>query len=794
MPDRLFVWNEIQRAEAETLHGIPRDRVVVTGAQCFDEWFDWRPRPREEFCAPGRSRPGATLRPLRVLRRPGRASPRSDFVRRWMAALRAARRRARRRRHPRPPAPEAAGGRGSTSTCRRAGRSSIPREGHAPTDPESKADYFDSIYHSAAVVGLNTSAMIEAAIVGRSVLTVLDPEYERVQQGTLHFRYLLEVARTALLQVAHTLEEHVGPARSRRSPERRRRGSGRGVRRRVRPSARPRRRGDADLRRRGRAAGRRCRCRVPSARRRRSGRYAPCLRRWRPAPGGRRRPAVTSGCGSSSSSRSPATCACTGRRSGSSSDGGTPSCCRTTMPTSAATRLPPRSSACRSRARPSAPRRRAAPRAADRAPARSRRLPALPRPAVRRRAIPSSASRQASARAVGTSSPACRTGTPGAGVALRLLLALERRVPSDRRRRAGDRRACAGRGLRHAADRPERAQPTADGHGEGGPQARDPRRVRRRQLGPSDDEGSRQGRARTWRSSGTRSSGATRWICTGSGRSGSSSPARSSSTMVRPCALDRPGGVPARASACLSSPYVLYVGSSPNIAPPEREIEFVRRWLEVLRADAALAGVGVLDPAPPVRRRRLGRSRSRPPGAAVAPRTPPALPMTEADDELYFDSIHHAAAVVGINTSAMVESFIQRKPVLTVRAEEFRDTAGDAALPPSCTAPRGGCVAGRGDARAARRSAPSNTGRSRPGRRRRSRASFVSSSGRSGSTGRRRRSWRTRSSAWLPDAARQALQRLASRTSPLCLYVARSAGSSGIGTRRSPLRSSTASV
>jgi hypothetical protein len=57
------------------------------------------------------------------------------------------------------------------------------------------------------VVGLNTSAMIEAAIVGRPVLTVLDPDWERVQHGTLHFRYLLEVGG-GLLRVARTLDEH----------------------------------------------------------------------------------------------------------------------------------------------------------------------------------------------------------------------------------------------------------------------------------------------------------------------------------------------------------------------------------------------------------------------------------------------------------------------------------------------------------------------------------------------------------------------------------------------------------
>jgi hypothetical protein len=124
-----------------------------------------------------------------------------------------------------------------------------------------------------------------------------------------------------------------------------------------------------------------------------------------------------------------------------------------------------------------------------------------------------------------------------------------------------------------------------------------------------------------------------------------------------------------------SSPYVLWVGSSPNVAPPEREIALVRRWLEVLRSDEALAGVGALIRPHPYgvaawAETDLG------PGAAVAPRTPPAMPMTDVDEDLYFDSIHHAAAIVGINTSAMVESFIQRKPVLTVRAEEFREGQG----------------------------------------------------------------------------------------------------------------------
>src|SRR5262249_28084982 len=49
LPDRLFVWNEHQRREAAELHGVPGDRVAVTGAQCFDEWLEWQAGPRDEF-------------------------------------------------------------------------------------------------------------------------------------------------------------------------------------------------------------------------------------------------------------------------------------------------------------------------------------------------------------------------------------------------------------------------------------------------------------------------------------------------------------------------------------------------------------------------------------------------------------------------------------------------------------------------------------------------------------------------------------------------------------------------
>jgi hypothetical protein len=51
-PQHVIVWNDVQKDEAMRLHGVPADRITVTGAQVFDEWFEKRPSTsREAFCA-----------------------------------------------------------------------------------------------------------------------------------------------------------------------------------------------------------------------------------------------------------------------------------------------------------------------------------------------------------------------------------------------------------------------------------------------------------------------------------------------------------------------------------------------------------------------------------------------------------------------------------------------------------------------------------------------------------------------------------------------------------------------
>jgi hypothetical protein len=205
MPERVFVWNEIQRREAVELHAMPAERVVATGAQLFDAWFERRPSSsREEFAAKVGLDP-ARLYLLYTCSNPAMTeTPESKFVLAWLDALRADER-VRALGVLVRPHPNDAGEWADVDLSPYENVVVWPRAGvHTVTD-DARADFFDSLAHSAAVVGINTTAMIEAAIVGKSVLTVLAPEF--AQESTLHFDYLLE-ENGGFLHVASSLAEH----------------------------------------------------------------------------------------------------------------------------------------------------------------------------------------------------------------------------------------------------------------------------------------------------------------------------------------------------------------------------------------------------------------------------------------------------------------------------------------------------------------------------------------------------------------------------------------------------------
>lgn len=221
MPERLYVWNEIQRREAAELHGVSPEHVVVTGAHTFDQWFGRQPsRGADEFRASCGLPAG---RPFLLYLCSSRFVAKSEppFVERWIRELRAHHDERLResavlvRPHPK-----------SGHRWRKVDLSHLPGvviwppTGASTTTEEAKNDYFDSMHHCMGVVGLNTSGLIEATIVGRPVFTVLLPEFQWGQEGTLHFHYLkrenggpLIAARTFadhFEQISRTLSEWRG--------------------------------------------------------------------------------------------------------------------------------------------------------------------------------------------------------------------------------------------------------------------------------------------------------------------------------------------------------------------------------------------------------------------------------------------------------------------------------------------------------------------------------------------------------------------------------------------------------
>jgi hypothetical protein len=202
-PDRVFVWNEVQRREAIELHGCRPDSVVVTGAARFDEFFARTPATtRDEFF--GRfgldpARPMIVYLGSAQLTGPNEM----ELVRLWIESLRAA-------------------GDAHLRACGilvrphpavRVSWASVDLShlGHVAisldASPAGDQELFDSVYHAHAAVGLNTSAMLEAAIVGRPVHTLLIPGFDQGQVGTIHFQYLVE-SYGGVATVARDFEEH----------------------------------------------------------------------------------------------------------------------------------------------------------------------------------------------------------------------------------------------------------------------------------------------------------------------------------------------------------------------------------------------------------------------------------------------------------------------------------------------------------------------------------------------------------------------------------------------------------
>lgn len=204
VPTGVLVWNEAQRREAVALHRLDARVCAVTGATAFDHWFTSRPTvSREAFLTElGLDPSGRVILYLCSSRFIARRERR--WIHKWQRGLR-------RSPHERlrsanviiRPHPEQGDAwhdwkeGGPLATV-------FPADGENPIDAGARMRYFHSLYYADVVVGLNSSSLIEAAILDKPVLSVEQP-IEAGLRKTVHFGHLSQ----GLLRVGADLGQHL---------------------------------------------------------------------------------------------------------------------------------------------------------------------------------------------------------------------------------------------------------------------------------------------------------------------------------------------------------------------------------------------------------------------------------------------------------------------------------------------------------------------------------------------------------------------------------------------------------
>jgi len=223
-PDHVFVWNEIQQREAIELHGIRKKRISLTGAPRFDRFIDVavRDEPKTARAAFCQALNLEQDRPIILYLCSSKfvAADERPFIQSWIRNVRASK------------DPSVASANllvkthpDLTRDWRDHSEKRVSWPGVEPAlistpfgDDHTTVlmskftalqTLYECLYHSDVVVGLNTSAELEAGILGKPVLTLPAGEgLEAGQRRTLHFHYLLR-ANGGFVELASSMDEHL---------------------------------------------------------------------------------------------------------------------------------------------------------------------------------------------------------------------------------------------------------------------------------------------------------------------------------------------------------------------------------------------------------------------------------------------------------------------------------------------------------------------------------------------------------------------------------------------------------
>lgn len=191
IPEKLLVWNKTQQQEALSHHQIKNSKTSIIGSPFFDKWFiSLKPSITKDSFS---KKVGFKNRNPILLYLGSSSNIARDetwLIKNIRQILDASKNQSIRniniliRPHP-----------ANTKIYQGVEQKNIkvfPKSGSLSTDKKQLQDFYDSLFHSFATIGINTSAMIDAAIIDKPIIAYMSDKYSKTQKEAVHFQQLLK--------------------------------------------------------------------------------------------------------------------------------------------------------------------------------------------------------------------------------------------------------------------------------------------------------------------------------------------------------------------------------------------------------------------------------------------------------------------------------------------------------------------------------------------------------------------------------------------------------------------------
>ena len=176
VPDVLCVWSESQKKEAMEIHGIPEKNIVITGSPFFDKWI----QPNfidDEVSFKNNVGIHYAKRYCLYLGSSSKIAENETWLINHLKEVLdidiVARPHPANKRH-----------------FKDLPVTVFPENPKLPETYWEKKELYNSIYHSEFVIGVNTSAMIDAIMIGKPCIALMSKEYEDTQENATHFKHM----------------------------------------------------------------------------------------------------------------------------------------------------------------------------------------------------------------------------------------------------------------------------------------------------------------------------------------------------------------------------------------------------------------------------------------------------------------------------------------------------------------------------------------------------------------------------------------------------------------------------